>query len=127
MASSSDCYLGDKCRGPKYHVCLAGKPDTFPALMRSMGLLGPKKLTAYGEGTRHQAAMDRLREGNREQYAGRDRKILAAYKDEGLSMNAIVEQMKVSKDTVLRVLHEAKKAGLVEIRPKYYNSTAVGA
>lgn len=29
----SDCYLGSNCRGPKYHVCLAGKEDTFPQLL----------------------------------------------------------------------------------------------
>lgn len=31
----SDCYLGSKCRGPKYHVCLVGKEDTFPKLLRA--------------------------------------------------------------------------------------------
>lgn len=113
---TDQCYLREKCRGPKYHVCLAGKPDRFMEAMRRIGLV---KMAKYGEGSKHQEAMDQRRVEHREQFAERDSKILAAYKDEGLSMNAITKKLKVSKDTVLRVLHEAKVAGKVEIRPQH--------
>ena len=40
----SDCYLGDRCRGPKYHVCLKGKPDTFPKLLGNINRQEAKKV-----------------------------------------------------------------------------------
>lgn len=108
---ADSCYMGRNCRGPKYHVCLAGKPDTFPQLL---GTARPQKGGGQALQDGNIARWARMREQN----ASRDKKIVEKY-NAGSSMNEIVKSMtNISKDAVLKVLHEAQEAGLVEIRAK---------
>lgn len=110
----ADCYLRERCRGPKYHVCLKGKEDTFP------DLLGTRKPQAGGGRPLQDGNLARWAR-HREANQARDTKIIEAYRDRNLSMNQIVEQLKVNKDAVIKVLHEAQAAGLVQIRKQHVN------
>jgi hypothetical protein len=130
VTTRSDCYLGTDCRGPKYHVCLAGKPDTFPELLGEFPVKRqPKVYRSKGAGTtspnQSQAQLDNLRLGNelrwaekREADKERDAKLIKIYKEGGIGTASLAKKFRISRDTVLRVLREAQADGLLTMRPR---------
>lgn len=128
MVTETDCYLGKNCRGPKYHVCLSGKEDTFPELL---GEVRRKKSPAKvwrskGAGSRSSnqspAQLANLKLGNerwvakREADKERNERIISIYKSGHVSTVQIAKDFKLGRDTVLRVLREAQADGLLTIR-----------
>ena len=123
------CYLGAECRGPKYHVCLDGKEDTFPELLGE--LPKPKRqpkvwrssATSGGHRNQSQAQLDNLALGNRDRWDRkreadkfRDQKIIERYKTGGVGTMALAKEFKIGRDTVLRVLREAQARGVLTMR-----------
>lgn len=107
------------CDWPNWHICLVGKPDTFPQLLRSERVSRPRKSPGV-RSEEHRANISaaqtarwaKIKEANRE----RDAAIIDRYLEGDVGYIGLAKEFKVGKDRILRVLKEAEKEGKVTIR-----------
>jgi len=109
------------CNWPSYHVCLVGKPDLFPSLLRAE--LGRRrkgvKLGPMPQRQRDNVSRALIERWERydEQFAERNAEIAERYEKETLSLRALGIEYGISKTSVIKIL---RKAG-VAIRPRGLN------
>lgn len=110
------------CNYPNYHVCLVGKEDKFPELLAQLptrksrgtglGLTEAGRL-AIGKSTRDRWAI--INAGNDE----RNKRIVQGYAD-GASMRQLRELYGIGHGTLVKILHDARDRGEIEIRSRFY-------
>lgn len=104
------------CNWPNFHVCLVGKPDTFPEL------LGMKPLRMRSMGERTQEHKDAMAESMRRVWAEknyhRDKRIIDLYLDGGVGYKTVAKHIGVDATTALRVLKRAEEKGLITMRKR---------
>lgn len=117
------------CEHPRFHICFFGqepevqfKPEVFvrEALRKktrpSQAYRTPEEVEAIRRksiGTAQSARWDKYRA----ETAGRDRKVVERYK-QNVGMHDLQMEFNISRGKVLKILHEAKARGEVEIRPR---------
>lgn len=100
------------CDHPNYHVCLVGKPDRFPELLKQEGKKSERRVVDDGTQSQHSIAAQERWARHREETVERDKQIIERYESSSISVTELARQFHMSKGTVLKIL---KKAG-VEIR-----------
>lgn len=118
------------CKHPNWHVCLVGKPDLFPKLLKEEEK-NPKKRaprepgTNRGGGSRSAEHQEALNQANIERWnrhhernRDRDRRIVARYAEGGIGYMKIAEEFGISKDIALRVLNQAAARGEISMRKR---------
>jgi DNA-directed RNA polymerase specialized sigma24 family protein len=105
------------CNFPNYHVCLVGKPDTFPELL---GLKKNQRKIGLDQAHRDAIAATQRERWARihEESSKRDETIIKLYNEEDLGMNAIAKRTGYAQSTVNKVINRAAKEGLVVVRPR---------
>lgn len=107
-----------------FHVCLAGKPDLFPKLLREPRKRAPRDPHSNrGGGSRSEEHIQALREASQRRWAKhharnaeRDAKIIAEYAEGQLGYLKIAEKFGISGDVCLRVLKQAQEDGVIVMR-----------
>lgn len=114
------------CDHPRYHVCLVGKPDTFPMLLGK----DYKKPRSANKATRTGTARtleerEALSEAQKARWAkvrlsqrSRNEQIVARYSEGNCSIRDLMEEFDVSLRAVTNVLYEARDAGLITVRKR---------
>lgn len=107
------------CNWPNWHVCLVGKPDLFPKLLRAEEkrdrLMSPrteehKQAIAEAQIRR----WERVREENRE----RDAQIVKRYAEGNVGIKPLAKEFGTGPGAVRRVLYAAQERGEISVRPK---------
>lgn len=104
------------CDWPNWHICLVGKPDTFPKLL---GQLKNKRRSFSGA---HRASIsagqsERWARLNRE----RDAKMIEYYKQGNVGYKDVAAKFKINGATALRVLKRAEARGELVMRKRGHN------
>jgi hypothetical protein len=122
------------CNWPNYHVCLVGKPDTTPRILRERAKIQGRTMGERTSEHREKLAQsqrerwERIRERNRP----RDEKIIARYMDGDVGVKKLQEEFGLGYRAISTILHEAAERGEIVIRPRGLNvrhqqRSAVGA
>ena len=109
------------CNWPNWHVCLVGKPDTFPQLLNEEE---KDKRERRLPGPRTEAHREAIAEAQRERWARiratyrvRDELMIQRYSEGAVSVAMLEKEFDIGKRVVLRVLKEAEEAGKITRRP----------
>lgn len=126
------CDNAPECDWPVWHICLLGKEDRFPELLRQQQKKVKKGVRRPNNGPRAprtELHIENLRAAQRERWAlikeknrPRDEKIIARY-EEGVglvTMKEIATEFRVSRSTVVKIIKDAKAEGHLEgLKPGY--------
>lgn len=108
VKTKQPCPNGDH---PNYHVCLVGKEDTFPELVKKRNYYGGGRPRGFTMREEHKEAIsealkDRF-EARRAVHAERDKKIVEEHR-QGATMNGLGRKYGISTGTVKGVLKRAR-------------------
>jgi hypothetical protein len=104
------------CDYPNWHVCLVGKPDTFPQLLNELqkGRTYSYRFTDAHRDNITAAQRDRWAQRN----AVRDRKMVEYYKNNHVGHKQVAQHFGVAPSTALKALKKAEARGEVEMRKR---------
>jgi GTP-sensing pleiotropic transcriptional regulator CodY len=106
------------CNWPNFHVCLVGKEDLFPELIKN---LPTARSTKYTRSIQHNLAVSESQKARwaaiHAKYEERDREIVELYAEGNISINKLAEKFNVGRFVIRRVLRQAEADGAVIIRP----------
>ena len=106
------------CNWPNFHVCLVGKPDTFPELL---GLTKPKG-PQTPRSAEHSAAISSAQQERWDAINGvRNKRMVEYYKKYMVGYKAVAKKFGVSPSTALKVLKKAEARGELEMRSRGVN------
>lgn len=102
------------CHWPNWHVCLVGKRDTTNEVLAAQDqrkkTISKTKVQQLADG--RAARWEQYREENR----GRDEKVIARYKEGGVGIGKIANEVGLSYQTVRTIITKAAARGEVTMR-----------
>lgn len=105
------------CDHPNWHVCLVGKPDTFPELLKQ-----PKHRRGFTMTDEHRENISIANQHRWElRNRARDNRMVAYYKENNVGYKQVGAHFGVSGSTALKALKAAEARGELTMRKRGYN------